>query len=59
MTVDYGAADSTGTKEIAQVALDNPKSDCAGAGVQLEVFTADVDPTPTAKPHGFFIWFYN
>jgi hypothetical protein len=58
VTVDYGAADSTGLNEIAQVALDNPKSDCAGTGVQLEVLTADTD-VKTAKPHGFFIWFYN
>ena len=29
VTIDYGAADSTGTNEIAQVALGNPKGDCA------------------------------
>lgn len=58
VTVDYGAADSSGTKEIAQVALGNPKGDCANAGTQLEVVTADAD-VKTAKPHGFFIWFYN
>lgn len=58
VTVDYGAADSSGANEIAQVALDNPKGDCAGASAQLEVVTADVD-TKTLKPHGFFIWFYN
>jgi hypothetical protein len=58
VTVDYGAADSTGTNEIAQVALDNPKGDCGGTGVQLEVITADAD-VKTAKPHGFFIWFFN
>jgi hypothetical protein len=59
VTVDYGAADSTGTKEIAQVALGNPKGDCASAGTQLEVVTANVDAPPALKPHGFFIWFYN
>jgi hypothetical protein len=60
VTIDYGAVDSTGTKEIAQVALGNPKGDCAATPTvaQLEVVTAEAD-TATAKAHGFFIWFYN
>lgn len=58
VTIDYAGSATTGTKEIAQVAVGNPKSDCAASDTQLEVVTADAK-AGTAEAHGFYIWFYN
>jgi hypothetical protein len=53
VTIDYA-----GDSRIAMVDKADAGDDCAGAGVQLKVVTADTGAASTPMPSGFYVWFY-